>query len=84
MDQADQVMQEGQADHWRKLLKWKDPPPPNRKRPQLNQQVEEAKAEAKAEERRTSRRLSKNPQTVGRIVRSDIRIRRLSKILKIG
>ena len=87
MDQAGQAMQESPARLLEDVAEMEGTHPlPSRERPQLNKHAEEAKAEAKAEakERRTNRRLSKTPQTVGRIVRSDIRIRRLSKILKIG
>ena len=59
------------------LPKLKVAPLPSREKshPYPNQQ--EAEAEAGRAEERTSRRLSKTFKTVGRIVRLDIRIRRL-------
>ena len=65
-------------------LKWKVPPPPSREKPHPHQNQPEAEAEAERAKERTSRRLSKTLKAVGRIVRLDIRIRRLSKILKIS
>ena len=67
------------------MPKWKEPPPPSREGKRPNQQQwQNLHPEAEAEEakERRSRRLSKILKQIGRTVRLDVRIRRLSKIPK--
>ena len=67
------------------MPKWKEPPLPSREGKRPNQQQWQnlhPEAEAEEAEEKISRRLSKTLKQVGRTVRLDVRIKRLSKILK--